>query len=63
MSLFYSPVLTKRTKPKPMSKTAYKKALRDLKSLAKDIRRTDSVLADALLVTVNAFNKLDNVEK
>lgn len=63
MALFYTPVLTKRAKPKPMSKTAYKKALRNLSALAKDIRRTDPVLADALLVTVNAFNKLDKLEK
>jgi hypothetical protein len=63
MSLYYTPILTKRKGPKPVSKTAYKKALRDLKALAKDIRRTDAVLADALLVTVTAFDKLDKLEK
>ena len=59
MALFYNPVLTKRPKPKTMSKTAMKKALRDLRKLAKEIQPTDPKLADGITQTIHYLSKLE----
>jgi hypothetical protein len=59
MALFYSPTLTKRTKPKPMSKTALKNALRDLRKMVKEIEQFDKPLATGLANAVTHLSKLE----
>lgn len=59
MALFYSPVLTKRPKPKTMSKTAFQKHLREIRKSIKEIETYDKALADAFKDAVSHLSKLE----
>jgi hypothetical protein len=56
-ALYYSPVLTKRKGPKPMSKTAQMKNLRELRKSIKELEQFDKELASKMLEAVDLLSK------
>jgi hypothetical protein len=57
-ALYYSPVLTKRKGPKPMSKTAQLKNLRELRKSIKELEQFDKELASKMLEAVDILSKV-----
>ena len=55
MALFYNPTL--KRKPKPISKTAQLKELRELRKSIKEWAQYDKHLADAMLNAVDLLSK------
>ncbi len=55
MALFYNPTI--KRKPKPMSKPAQMKNLRELRKAIKEIGQYDKHLADAMMNAVDILSK------
>ena len=55
MALFYSPTL--KQKPKPTSKTAQMKSLRELRKAIRELEQYDRQLSSAMIGTVNGISR------